>query len=368
LTKAATFPDVRVSASCVRVADVDSDGDSDVFIGVRVVPGRYPEMPVSYLLLNDGRGRFSDVTSQQPALAQLGMVTDAAFADLTRDGRPELIVATDFGPVRAFTYQNGRFQPLANRLPTITGCWSRLLIRDFDGDGDSDILVANAGQNSQFQATPDRPLRLYGFKGSAGGPAVRTSLPVLASYEHAALYPFNARDEMLDQVSSLRKKFTDYASYSKATITDLFAPDELSNAQKLDATELRTVLFRNDQTAGKPDRGSPGWFVMEPLPAEAQFSPAFALAVADVNDDGLLDLVIGGNREHNRVRIGKSDANRGQLFVNRGKGRFAYVPMSTSGLLWAGDVRDVVTVRLGGKTVLLVGATGQIVRAFTLAK
>ncbi|GAB3644248.1 VCBS repeat-containing protein [Spirosoma arcticum] len=364
LTKAATFSDVRVSASCVRVADVDSDGDSDVFVGARVVPGRYPEMPVSHLLLNDGSGRFSDVTSQQPALAQLGMVTDAAFADLTRDGRPELIVATDFGPVRAFTHQNGRLQLLANGLTAITGCWNRLLTRDFDNDGDSDILVANAGQNSQFQATPDRPLMLYGFKGSADGPAgFRASLPVLASYEHAALYPFNARDEMLDQVSSLRRKFTDYASYSKATVTDLFAPDELGTAQKLDATELRTVLFRNDQTAEALGR-----FVVQPLPAEAQFTTAFALAAADVNADGLLDLVIGGNREHNRVRIGKSDANRGQLFLNRGKGQFAYVPMSESGLLWTGDVRDAATVRLGGKTALLIGATGKTVWAFTLAK
>ena len=361
LTKAIGLPDVRVSASCVRVADIDNDGDRDLFIGARVVPGRYPETPVSHLLLNDGKGHFSDVTSQQPALSQLGMVTDAVFADFTRDARPELVVATDFGPVRAFTYRNGRLQALANGLPTLTGCWNRLLIRDFDNDGDPDILVANAGQNSQFRAGPDQPLTLYGIKSPVGVPASRTMLPVLASYENGQLYPFNARDEMLDQVASLRKKFTDYSTYSKATITDLFTPDELANAQKNDARELRTVLFRNEQISG-----SPGRFVLQPLPAEAQFAPACALAAVDVNADGLLDLVIGGNREHNRVRIGKSDANRGQLFLNRGKGQFSYVPMAQSGLLWTGDVRDLATVRPGKKTALLVGVTGQPVRAFGL--
>ena len=356
LTKATGLPDVRVSASCVRVADIDNDGDRDVFIGARVVPGRYPEMPVSHLLLNDGNAIFSDVTSQQPALSQLGMVTDAAFADFTRDDRPELIIATDFGPVQAFAYQNSQLRLLNNGLPTTTGCWNRLLIRDFDNDGDPDILAANTGQNSQFRATLDQPLTLYGVASPTG-----TVLPVLASYERGQLHPFNARDEMLDQVPNLRKKFINYTGYSTATITNLFTVEELSNTKKLDAKELRTVLFRNDQITV-----SPGRFVVQPLPAEAQFSPAFALATVDVNADGLLDLVIGGNRQHNRVRIGKSDANRGQFFLNRGRGQFVYIPMLQSGLLWNGDVPDLAMIRTGGKTALFVGVTGQFVQAFTL--
>ncbi|GAB3736679.1 VCBS repeat-containing protein [Spirosoma lituiforme] len=361
LTKATAFPDVRVSASCIRSADVDGDGDRDLFVGARVVPGRYPEIPVSHLLLNDGKGRFSDVTSQQPALTHLGMVTDVAFADLTSDSRPELIVATDFGPVRAFSFIKGKIKSLDNLLPATTGCWNRLLVQDFDKDGKLDIIAANAGLNSQLQATTDRPLTLYGIKNVAGA-----LLPILVGYDRnngadKQPRPFNARDEMLDQVVNLRKKFTDYTSYSKATITDLFDPDELKRAEKLDATTLQTVLFRNSGEASPT-------FIMQPLPLDAQVAPAYALAAVDVNHDGLPDLIMGGNRELNRVRLGKDDANRGQLFLNRGKGLFTYVPMEQSGLLWEGDVRDLVPVTVGGRTELLVGATGKAVRVFTLAK
>ncbi|WP_460969498.1 VCBS repeat-containing protein [Spirosoma migulaei] len=361
LTKASAFPDVRVSASCIRSADIDGDGDRDVFIGARVVPGRYPETPVSHLLVNDGKGHFSDESSKQPTLAKLGMVTDVAFADINRDKRPELLVATDFGPIQGFTFQNGKLQPLADLLPATTGCWNRLLVQDVDNDGNPDIIAANAGLNSQLQASPNRPLTLYGIKNVAG-----SLLPILAGYDRTGRasgepHPFNARDEMLDQVASLRKKFTNYTSYSKATITDLFEPEELSRAQKLDATTLQTVLFQHGG-------GTTPKFTMQPLPIEAQMAPAYALAVIDVNHDGLPDLMIGGNREYNRVRLGKEDANRGQLFLNKGKGQFAYVPMAQSGLLWDGDVRDLATVQVAGRTELLVGATGKAVRTFRLTK
>jgi hypothetical protein len=362
LTKSTNFPNLRVSAACVRAADVDGDGDQDLFIGARVVPGRYPELPTSHLLLNNGKGHFSDVTNQQPVLTGLGMVTDAIFADINGDKYPELIVATDFGPVRAFTFQNGKLHLLDTALPNVTGCWNRLLVQDLDNDGDPDIVAGNAGLNSQISATAKHPLLLYGIKNATGG-----VLPIMADYErndgeNAQPHPFNARDEMLDQVVTLRKKFTDYTSYANATITDLFAPDELNKTPKLEAAELQTILFRNDGSAGNPR------FVIQPLPVEAQVGPVYALAAVDVNRDGLPDLILGGNRTYNRVRLGKNDANRGQLFINRGKGNFVYVPMSQSGLLWDGDVRDLATVPVAGRIDLLTGATGLPVRASTLSE
>lgn len=366
LTRATNFPDCRLSASCIAVADMDRDGDQDVFVGARVVPGQYPAAPQSHVLLNDGKGHFTDVTARQSALKGLGMVTDAVWADLNQDKKPELLVATDFGSIRIYSNAQGALQELSSTLSGSTGCWNKLLIQDFDADGDLDIVAGNAGTNSQLWADTKHPLTLYGIESTA-----RTLMPVLAGYEpHARsgafLYPFNARDEMLDQMAPLRKKFPDYISYSKATLTDLFTPEELGRANKLEAGILQTVLFRNDTPKGAQEEQ----FTMVPLPNEAQVSPVYALASADVNQDGLPDLILGGNRAFNRVRIGKADANRGQLFLNQlkaGKQSFVYVPMPQSGLLWSGDVRDLVTLPVGHHTELFVGIVNQPVSVFRLA-
>jgi enediyne biosynthesis protein E4 len=357
----APLPTLRLSASCVRVADVDADGDPDVFLGARVVPGRYPERPVSQLLINQGGGRF--VAANQPALRQMGMVTDAAFADLNADNVPELLVATDFGPIQLYTTRNGQLQPVQAPTLNTMGCWNRLLLTDIDHDGDPDVVAANAGLNSQLRASAGNPLTLYGLDSPSG-----VLLPILTTTDPNAPantppFPFNARDEMLDQVVGLRPKFTNYTQYASATIADLFPAAELDKAQKLTATELRTVVFRNDQSGGRL-----GTFTMLPLPAEAQFAPVFALTSTDVNADGLPDLLLGGNREHTRVRIGKADANLGQLFLNQGKGQFRYVPMPQSGLRWFGDVRDLALLRQGDTPLLLVGAINQPLRSYTLAK
>jgi len=340
LTPDPAFRITPVNASCVRTVDVDSDGDLDVFMGGRVVPGRYPEAPPSRLLVNDGRGQFTDVTDKHPLLSQLGMVTDAVVADLTGDKKPELIVASEFGAVRALTFKNSQLSEVKGVLPTITGCWNRILADDFDTDGDLDLVIGNAGLNSQLRATEQLPLELFGM------PINDRMVPVLAQYEKGKLYPVAARDEMLDQVVALRKKFPDYTSYSKAVITDLFSPRELKLAWHGTAQTLRTVFWRNEN--GKS-------FTDVPLPVMVQIAPVYALASVDVNGDGLNDLIVGGNRTHNRVRLGKSDANLGQLFVNQGKGQFRLASMQESGLFLPGEVRDFAVLKQGGQTRLLVG-------------
>lgn len=353
LTPDPAFRITPINASCVRTLDMDSDGDLDLFIGGRVVPGRYPEAPPSRLLLNNGRGQFTDATDKYPILSQLGMVTDAVVADVSGDKTPELIVASEFGPVRTLTYKNNQLSELKGVLPTTTGCWNRILADDFDKDGDTDLVIGNTGLNSQLRAGEQTPLELFGMSVND------RMVPVLAQYENGKLYPVAARDEMLDQVVALRKKFPDYTSYSKAVITDLFGPDELKTAWHGTAQTLRTVLWRND------DRKS---FTDVPLPVAVQVAPVYALASVDVNGDGLNDLIVGGNRTHNRVRLGKSDANLGQVFVNQGKGQFRLASMQESGLFLPGEVRDFSVVRKKGKTRLLVHSVEGPMQEFQLAQ
>ncbi|TAE31769.1 MAG: hypothetical protein EAZ91_06555 [Cytophagales bacterium] len=351
LTPDLAFRATPINASCALTLDIDRDGDRDLFVGGRVVPGRYPEAPPSQLLLNNGQGIFADVTAKNPLLSQLGMVTDALAVNLTGDPTPELIVASEFGPVRAFGWQNGQLRELKGLLPTTTGCWNRLLADDFDKDGDLDLVVGNAGLNSQLRTSMGEPLELFGM------PVGDRMVPVLASYENGKLHPFPARDEMLDQVVALRKKFPDYTSYSKAVLTDLFTPDELKQATHGTAQTLQTVFWRND--AGKQ-------FSPVPLPAMVQVSPVYALASVDVNADGLPDLLVGGNRTHNRVRLGKSDANLGQVYINRGKNSFRLASNSESGIWLSGETRDFSLIRENGKTRLFVSRVAEPVQEFVL--
>lgn len=343
------FRPAPVNASCAVIIDIDNDGDRDLFIGGRVVPGRYPEAPPSQLWLNDGRGNFKSDINKQPILSRLGMVTDALAANLTGDRNPELITCSEFGPVRALSWQNNQLQEVKGLLPTTTGCWNRLLADDFDNDGDTDLVIGNLGLNSQLRATEKEPLELFGM------PIGERVIPVVAGYEDGKLYPFAARDEMLDQVVALRKTFPDYTSYSKAVVADLFSPNELKTAQHGTAQTLRTVLWRNE--AGKRCTDVP-------LPMLVQVAPVYAFASLDVNGDGLKDIVVAGNRTHNRVRLGKSDANLGQVIMNTGKCQFMTASLAESGLFLPGEVRDMAVLRAGGQTRLLVRRLEGPVQAF----
>lgn len=343
LTKALDFPDIRLSASCVRAGDADSDGDVDMFVGARVRPGRYPEAPPSRLLINEGKGIFRE--ENDPAPRSLGMVTDAVWVDFNGDKTSELVTASEFGAVRMFTVNNRKLTE-TKTLPALTGCWNRLLADDLDSDGDMDLVAGNLGLNTQFRAAGNQPLTLFGLENEG------RMVPLLAYYEGNTLYPFYARDETLDQLVSLRKKYPDYLTFAQAKVTDLF-PENTSSV-RLEAHELRTVIFWNEKSR---------WRV-EPLPYMAQAAPVCALATTDMNGDGRKDLLVGGNQLRNRVRLGNMDANRGQVFLQKPGGGFQYVGPAESGFWLGGEVRDVQLVRVGGRSLILTAATGRAVTVF----
>jgi len=331
-----------VSASCVKAADIDRDGDMDLFIGGRVIPGKYPMAPGSKILLNDGKGHFSDGTSQvAPALEHTGMVTDALWADLDKDGRSDLVVVGEWMPVKVYLNKGGKLQDVSDkyiRFPS-SGWWNRIAAADLDGDGQLDLVLGNQGLNNQFRASAQEPLTLY-YKDFDNNGSID---PVFCYYINGVSYPAASRDDLTTQLPGLKKKFLEYHDYADATIHQLFDAEQLKGAGPLQADQLSTVWLQNKGDAG---------FVLHQLPEEAQYGPVCAIATVDVNGDGHKDLVLAGGNEWTRIRFGRYRAGHGTLLLNDGKGRFRYVPQPASGLRLRGDVRGVQEI---GKNRLLFG-------------
>jgi enediyne biosynthesis protein E4 len=328
------LPSMRTSKSCVRVSDVNGDGAPDFFVGSRVIPGRYPETPESYLLINDGKGKFTNaVASWSTALQRIGMVTDAVFTDLNGDKKNDLVVVGEWVPVTVFINENGK---LADRTrdyfsKSYSGWWNKIVTGDFNRDGKTDLVIGNIGLNTQCKASDAEPVEMF-YKDFDNNGSVD---PILCSYIQGASYPYVTRDELLEQIGSKRKRFPDYNSYADATLNDIFTSEELAGVKKLSANYLQTVCFLSD---------SNGKFHEKTLPVQVQMSPICVIIPLDYNADGMDDLILAGNINHARLKFGKYDANYGMLLQGDGNGNFNYISQQHSGFRLTGDVRSAITL------------------------
>ena len=334
-----TLPAMLVSKGCVRVADMNGDGHPDLFVGGRVIPGRYPETPSSYLLINDGSGHFTDrIASLAPSLQKVGMVSDAAWIDLNGDGKKDLVLVGEWMPVTVFINNQGKLDKRTKEYfdKEYGGWWNKLLVGDFNQDGRPDLVIGNLGSNTQCKASDRQPAEMV-YKDFDDNGSVD---PILCFYIKDTSYPYVTRDELLDQLSIMRTRFPDYKSYADAGLANIFTPEELANAGHLTANTLQTTYFES---------GKDGKFSLRPLPLQAQFSPVYTITALDYDKDGQQDLLLCGNINHARLRFGKYDANYGVLLKGDGKGHFSYVDQRRSGFHLRGDVRSVLNI---GNTLL----------------
>ncbi len=339
------IPDFRINTSCVKSTDIDKDGDLDFFVGGRVIPGNYPLAPESKLLINDGKGNFSDATSSlAPGLKNIGMVTDALWIDLNKDNKDDLILVGEWMPIKVFINSGVKFEDQSSSYINFAskGWWNGIYADDMDGDGDQDVIIGNLGLNAQFRASEKEPLSLYYKDFDANG----SIDPIFCYYIEGVSYPAASRDDLTEQLPVLKNKFLYYKTYSTATINDLFSPEELKDASLLTADFLKTVYLEN--------RGKEGLKPIE-LPVEAQFSPVYAIRSMDVNNDNKKDLIFAGNNIWTRVKFGQYTANHGMVFLGDGKGRFNYMPQRESGLKIKGNVRSMEILSTTSSRSLIFG-------------
>jgi enediyne biosynthesis protein E4 len=329
--KSKALPEMLSSGSCVRPADIDGDGDKDLFVGGRIVPGRYPEIPLSYILINDGKGNFTIRTDEVSAsLGKVGLVTDASWLDLNGDSQPDLIIVGEWMPITIYINNAGKLTDHTRSYikEETAGWWNCILIGDFDGDTDQDFVVGNFGLNNQFKPTPEKPITLY-YRDYDNNGSVD---PIMNYFIGEKSYPSPTRDELTDQIPFFKKRFTNYGAYTTATIETILSDDEIATSRVHKAYRLESTYFRNDGHG----------FTLNALPSTVQFSPIFSLLATDINNDGKLDVVGGGNLSKMGARFGKASSSFGVVLIGNGKGGFDCLPSTKSGICIRGDIRKIL--------------------------
>jgi len=330
------------NSAVVKPADFDDDGDSDLFVGIRSKPGEYGRLASSYILENDGRGNLAENTLNVcPGLREVGMVTDATWSDLDRDGDDDLIVVGEWMSPRVFVNEKGKLVEQSSSWQTdkLAGWWNVIHPVDMDGDGDVDFVLGNHGLNSRMKASVREPLRMYVQDFDDNG----TIEQVIARWWDGKEYPLAQRSDLISQIPEIKKRFVKYESYKNATMEDVFGAAKLKSSTILSATEFRSGILLNQGAR----------FDFVPLPEEAQLFPIYAVSSDDVNSDGVLDLLVGGNQFKVKPEVGRYDAGNGLLLQGSTGGLKALAP-NGSGIYLPGEIRDIKKIRVNKNNWFLV--------------
>ena len=336
----AALPPMRSSTASVAAGDYDGDGDLDLFVGGRIVPARYTEVPQSYLLENRG-GRFEDVADKFNAgLSRAGRVSAALWTDVDGDERLDLLLAGEWMPLTLYKNKGGSFE--RQEIPGTAGWWNCLAAGDLDRDGDPDFVGGNLGRNHPYLVSDSTPLRLYSYDFNASG----RKEAVMTYYLQGQEVPVHFRNDLLNRLPGLKTRYTDYSSYARADWSSIFQASVREQAERIAVSDFSSVWLENRD----------GVLLVHALPVEAQLAPVHGILVHDFNADGQADLLLSGNSTASETHTGNYDALNGLLLAGDGKGGFRSLSMVESGFYLPGEGRGLLLLQSAKGGALVVAA------------
>ena len=332
------LPNIFESSQAVKASDIDKDGDLDLFVGTRLIAGKYTFPASSYLLLNEN-GIFKEVQNTlAPDLKQIGMVTDAVFSDIDQDGDEDLLVVGEWMEITVLENTNGSFIKNSKGFglsDTTRGFWWSITVSDTDNDGDDDYILGNLGKNNKFKATKEHPFKVYTNDFDGNG----TNDVVLAKFYKDDYVPMRGKECTTQQMPYVGEKFKDFHSFASSKLIDILPKETVENAVVYEISSFKSVILINDN----------GVLNSRPLPIEAQISPIKCTVVEDFNNDGFKDLFVIGNHYGVEVETVRYDAGYGAIFLGDGANNFKFLPPNSSGIFSPSDSRFITPFRTAKK-------------------
>ena len=335
------FPNNNSNISVAIPYDFDGDGDLDLFVGGRSVPQNYGLTPSSYIYVNDGKGHFTDMAkTKNPDIAAIGMVTSAQWADVTGDKKKELIIAGEWMAPRIFSYNGDHFIEVKTNLDSLYGWWQSISVGDFDGDGRQDLILGNIGENFYLQPDLQNPVKLWINDFNNNGTIDKILTRTVDGQDKTVFL----KHEIQEQIPSLKKENLKHSEYANKSMKELFPAEVLSKCLVKQFNYSSSIIALN--------KGN-GQFVIQKLPPMVQISSINAIHQVDINNDGYMDLILGGNKFGFPPQFGRLDASYGDILINNQKGGFTRLDYDQSGLEIKGEVKDIIEIPSVKKNYLL---------------